>query len=83
MASYELDRRGSHYDDLRAGTIASTIANANRNSKVRKEPYGPLDFMTWNELGHPETERSEPILLADPVAQSNLLRSMVFPKRNG
>lgn len=83
MASYELDRRGSHYDDLRAGTIASTIANVNRNTKVRKDPFGPLDFMTWNELSHPEAEEATPILLSDPRAQSNLIRSMMFPKRNG
>ncbi|CAN7613156.1 hypothetical protein LJR034_004698 [Caballeronia sp. LjRoot34] len=83
MASYELDRRGSHYDDLRAGTIASTVANVNRNSKVRKEPFGPLEFMTWNELSRAQEVESEPILLDDPKAQSNLLKLMIFPRRNG
>jgi hypothetical protein len=83
MASYELDRRGSHYDDLRAGTIASMLANVNRNSKVKSESWGPLDFMTWNELHEVEAEEAKPVLLDDPNAQSNLLMSMMFPARNG
>lgn len=81
MASYQLDRRGGHYDDLRAGTIASMLANINRNEKVRREPFGALDFMTWNETR--EVDEPEPILLDDPEAQSALLFSKMFPNRNG
>jgi hypothetical protein len=81
MASYQLDRRGSHYDDLRAGTIASMVANVNRNSKVKSEPWGALDFMTWNESHRSETEEVKPVLLDDPDAQSNLVLSMMFPNK--
>jgi hypothetical protein len=31
--------------DLRAATIASVIANVNRNPKKRSRPYSPKDFM--------------------------------------
>ena len=32
-------------EDLRAGIVASTIANANRDPKRRKQPFKPQDFM--------------------------------------
>lgn len=79
MALYELDRRGTHYDDLRAGTVASMLANINRDTKTRPEPWGALDFMHWNE--HYKGQQSAaPILLDDPEEQSRLLDSMLFPK---
>lgn len=50
---------GEERADLRAGIIASTIANANRDPKRRRKPYKPEDFMpkfakdrprqTWQE----------------------------------
>ncbi|MFP3564691.1 hypothetical protein [Paraburkholderia sp. SIMBA_030] len=79
MASYQIDHRGSHYDDLRAGTIASMLANVNRNSKVKPEPWGPLDFMTWNESRQADVAETKPVLLDDPEAQGNLILSMMFP----
>lgn len=81
MASYQIDHRGSHYDDLRAGTITSMLANINRNAKVKREPWGPLDFMTWNELNHAKSEEGAAVLLDDPDAQSNLIFSMMFPSK--
>jgi hypothetical protein len=81
MAVYQMDRRGGHYDDLRAGTIASMLANINRDQKVRKEPFGPLDFMTWNELAHDAAAEPKPVLLDDPDAQSELLLTMMFPNK--
>lgn len=83
MASYQLDRRGGHYDDLRAGTIASMLANINRNEKVRREPFEPLDFIPWNELSAEMNAPAPPILLDDPDAQAELLFSRMFPNRNG
>lgn len=80
MAAYEIDRRGGHYDDLRAGAIVSMLANINRNTKVAPEPFGILDFIPWNEH-HPAAEEAEPVLLDDPDAQSRLLDSMLFPGR--
>lgn len=82
MASYQIDRRGSHYDDLRAGTIASMIANSHRDTKVRPEPFGALDFIHWNEMRvEAEQQETEPILLDDPDAQTDLLFSVMFPKK--
>ncbi|MDR3386815.1 MAG: hypothetical protein P4L92_07160 [Rudaea sp.] len=81
MASYQIDQRGSHYDDLRAGTITSMLANINRNPKGKGEPWGPLDFMTWNELNVAKAREETAVLLDDPDAQSNLLFSMMFPSK--
>lgn len=82
MASYEIDQRGGHYDDLRAGMIASTFANAHRDSKMRPTPFGPLDFVGWSEC-HRDSEAAEPILLDDPEEQSKMLDRMLFPSRHG
>nr|WP_175837101.1 hypothetical protein [Burkholderia anthina] len=83
MASYQIDRRGGHYDDLRAGAITSMLANINRNTKVRRDPFGTLEFIPWNEVHEAANEPITPILLDDPDAQSDLLFSTMFPNRNG
>jgi hypothetical protein len=41
LAEYELEPWGEHRDDLRAGIIASTIANVNST----KRTFKPSDFM--------------------------------------
>ncbi|MGO4304190.1 hypothetical protein AB4Z41_10975 [Cupriavidus sp. RAF12] len=80
MAFYGLEPWGSHYDDLRAGVVASMLANVNRDPKKRADPFGSLDFIPWNE--HSRAARAEaPILLDDAEAQSNLIDQMMFPKR--
>ena len=43
MAYYEIDPWGEDRADLRAGIIASTIANVNRESK--RKAFVPRDFM--------------------------------------
>jgi hypothetical protein len=46
---------GEERADWRAGLIASTIANANRDPKKRKEPFEPTEFMPkWGD-GDAET----------------------------
>lgn len=82
MAFAEIEPFGSHYDDLRAGTIATMLANVNRNHEKRREPWGALDFIPWNEH-HRDTESVGPVLLEDPEAQSEMLDRMLFPKRHG
>lgn len=81
MALYEIDGRGPHYDDLRAGAIASVIANVHRNTKVRDKPFSPLDFMTWNEHSQAGAAARAPVLLDDPEAQSKLMLTMLFPNK--
>lgn len=40
-----LEPFGEERADLRAGIVASVIANANRDRKKRPRPYEPTDFM--------------------------------------
>ena len=44
IAYYQLEPWGEERADLRAGIVASTIANVNRSAK-RTKPYTPRDFM--------------------------------------
>lgn len=48
-AYFGLEPWGTEVDDWRAGLVASTIANANRDPKQRREPYQPKDFMPDRE----------------------------------
>ena len=80
MAFYRLEPWGSHYDDLRAGVVASMICNVHRDRKKQATPFGDLDFIPWNE--HARASRSaEPILLDDADAQSELIARTMFPPR--
>jgi hypothetical protein len=45
MIYYDMEPWGTEIEDWRAGLIASTVANVNRDPKKRKEPYAPHDFM--------------------------------------
>ncbi|NUA26105.1 hypothetical protein FCJ59_04665 [Cupriavidus basilensis] len=76
MALYELERRGGHYDDLRAGAIVSMIGNVHRDAKRHPEPFGPLDFIPWNEH---HGVAAEPVLLDDAEEQSALILRTMFP----
>lgn len=44
-AYFGLEPWGTEVEDWRAGLVASTIANANRDPKRQKKPYQPKDFM--------------------------------------
>lgn len=48
-AYFGLEPWGTEVEDWRAGLIASTIANANRDPKKRREAYQPQDFMPKRE----------------------------------
>lgn len=41
----QIDPIGEARADLRAGIVASTVANVNRDPKKRTRPYKPADFM--------------------------------------
>jgi hypothetical protein len=38
---------GGHLPDLRAGVLASLLANIHRDDKQQREPYQPGDFFPW------------------------------------
>lgn len=44
-AYYELEPWGEVRGDLRAGIVASVIANVNRDPKKKGQPFKPTDFM--------------------------------------
>jgi len=45
MIFHDMEPWGAEPADLRAGIVASTIANVNRDHKKRSQPYKPEDFM--------------------------------------
>ncbi|WP_438396485.1 phage tail assembly protein T [Caballeronia sp. DA-9] len=76
LAFYDLEPWGSGIEDLRAGTGIALLANVNRDVKKHPEPFMPLDFFGW--VGSPDKADKEPILLADPKAQSALIVAVLF-----
>lgn len=48
MAFYQLEPWGTGADDLRAGVVAATIANANRDPK-KTDPFHAEDFVPQRE----------------------------------
>ena len=71
MAFAEIEPFGDeeHQSYWRSGMIASTIANANRDSKKQRQPFKPEDFMPSYE-STPETE-------PDPEQQSRRMLAIV------
>lgn len=49
---------GDQRADLRAGVVASVVANANRDPKRRRRPFAPRDFMP--RFGEDEPEAKAP-----------------------
>lgn len=43
--------------DLRAGVVASVLANVNRDSKRRGTPFRPVDFMPYRQMDDDERQR--------------------------
>ena len=80
MAFYRLEPWGSHYDDLRAGVVASMIGNVHRDHKKRAKPVGDLEFISWNDHACGSRDAG-PILLGDADAQSDLITRVMFPAR--
>jgi hypothetical protein len=83
MAFYGMEPWGSHYDDLRTGTVASMLANINRDTKVQREPFGALDFIPWNEHHQLGQAEAKPVLLDDLDKHAELVLSTMFPNRDG
>ncbi|WP_236674309.1 DUF4035 domain-containing protein [Paraburkholderia hospita] len=68
MAFNSIEPFGEARADLRAGIIASTVAN--HGSVAMKKPVPPIDYMPFQQRPQEETG---PMLLADPDAQSELI----------
>lgn len=58
MAYYRLDPQGQDRADLRAGIVASTVANASRGRKTRA--FRPKDFMPdFGKASKPQNWREQ------------------------
>jgi hypothetical protein len=77
MAFYEIEPFGDEVADLRHGTACALLANTNRDRETRPEPFAPADFIHWGDAAGQHIE-AEPVLLDDPVAQSNLIKAQLF-----
>ena len=77
MAFEQLEPFGSGIDDFRAGQIAATVANVNRDPKSKAQPWTPADFMP--ALGA-EADRAEDAELAamSPAERVKLLDAALF-----
>ena len=80
MAYYELEPFGDLVADHRHGAASALLANINRNSATRPEPYRSDEFIYWRDTGG-SSDEVEPVLLADPVAHGQLMRAALFGKR--
>lgn len=79
MAYCEIQPFGDEVADLRHGTATALLANLNRDAEKRADPYVANDFIYWGDsAGECALPEEEPILLDDPVAQSNLIRAALF-----
>jgi len=50
IAFFGINPWGEERADLRAGIVASTLANVNRDPKRRPEPYRATDFMPYRRV---------------------------------
>jgi len=58
------------------------IANVNRDSRARREPFEALDFIAWNDH-HRAAPDAEPVLLDDPDEQAKMIDRVLFGRRDG
>ena len=73
MAYDAVEPSGEYRQELRSGQLCSLLANINRDSEKRPEPFVPLDFMFFTD--RPE-EKQEP-----PTAEElNAKLKQVFGK---
>lgn len=73
IAYYRLEPWGEERADLRAGIVASTIANVHRNPKKQRQPYEAVQFMP-DFAGERKQRKKERVLTADEsVAAVELL----------
>lgn len=76
IAFEQLEPFGGMADDWRAGQIAATVANVQRDPKTRPDAFEPADFMP--ALVDALNIDRAPTLLDDPEAQSALIDRVLF-----
>jgi hypothetical protein len=74
MAFDRIEVIGETRADLRAGIIASAVAN--HGSRDIEKPYSPSDFMPYMKR-----KEEQPVLLDDPEQQSALILGAVFNRK--
>lgn len=72
MAFDSIETLGEARSDLRAGIIASAVAN--HGARDIKQPYRPIDFMPYQA----KPEDDKPVLVADKEKQSALILQLAF-----
>jgi hypothetical protein len=74
-AFYELEPFGDLIADQRHGIATAVLANVNRDSKRKPDPYVAADFIPWHES---HRKPPEPTLLADPKQHAQLVKRTLF-----
>lgn len=80
---YEIEPWGAARDDFRFGQVAANIANyAGKSRKPEMPQAHPADFFkSLEEFRVHAAVTSDAMLLSDPVEQSNLIRRVLFKKK--
>jgi hypothetical protein len=73
MAFERMEPFGTLHEEFMFGQLCALIGNVNRDSKARAEPFRGTDFMPALSGA---LKSDGPILLADPEAQSALIRQL-------
>ncbi len=72
-----LEPFGEQLADQRHGIALSALANLHRDPQRRSEPYRPEDFIPWHPSHRVVKTETAGTLLADPEAQSRLIKQLL------
>lgn len=59
---------GGRRGDVQAAMVATTVANAHRDAKKRKKPFGVAEFMPEYWAADGQSERESQVLMAKVMA---------------
>jgi hypothetical protein len=83
IAFSNLEPWGPLVEEFRSAQICATLANIHRNPKTTPAPWTASDFsLALQRATRPDGATDGPLLMADPKAQADLIRSS-FPKGRG
>lgn len=80
QAYYQMEPFGEAVADLRHGVATALQANVHYGSESKR--FQADDFINWRPADAAGDD-AEPILLADPAAQGQLMRAAMFGKAPG